>query len=290
MLRPKGILCRGVFATDLALWARRLRLVRRVGFDARGAYEAEASEYLMSDDPAMVTRVGEAEALAVRDSDYRLAVSRALVAHWRERFGYHGQDHVVIPCTLSAAAVGAVETAPFPQAGHAGVRLVFSGGIGGWQSMGLMQSLCDEVLGTQPDARVLFLSKPDSRIAELVARHPGRCDARWVEPYRVPAELAACDVGILVREDSTTNRVASPVKFAEYLAAGLRVLVSDHLGDISGLVRDHGLGWVYEPGRPLPHLTPSTMADRRQMQDFVLHHFTKPAFDREYAQALHALS
>lgn len=289
-LRPSGVICRGVFATDLALWARRLRLVRRVCFDARGAYESEASEYLMRDDAAMVTRIARAEAAAVHDSDFRLAVSHALVRHWQERFGYRGENQVVIPCTLSAAAVHALKTTTAPDGCHSGVRLVFSGGIGGWQSMELMRSLCDDLLGAQPDARILFLSKPDPRIEELARRYPQRCESRWVEPHRVPAELASCDVGILVREDSVTNRVASPVKFAEYLAAGLRVLVSDHLGDISGLVREHGLGWVHEPGCPLPPLTPTTAADYHRMQDFAVHHFLKQAFDSEYAKVLRVLS
>lgn len=289
-LRPTGVLCRGVFATDLALWAGRLRLVRHVCFDARGAQESEASEYLMGDDGAMVRRIAQAEAAAVHDSDFRLAVSNALVTHWQQRFGYSGQDHVVIPCTLSAAAVKSLQTVPAPEGCRGGVRLVFSGGIGGWQSMELMQTLCDDLLGSQPDARVLFLSKPNARIEELIKRFPDRCESRWVEPHRVPAELASCDVGILVREDSLTNRVASPVKFAEYLAAGLRVLVSDHLGDISGLVRDHALGWVYEPGCLLPRLTESTVADRRRAQEFALQHFTKPIFRSEYSKVLQALS
>jgi glycosyltransferase involved in cell wall biosynthesis len=42
------------------------------------------------------------------------------------------------------------------------------------------------------------------------------------------------------------NRVASPVKFAEYLHAGLPVVLTRGIGDASGWVREHGLGVVLE--------------------------------------------
>lgn len=56
--------------------------------------------------------------------------------------------------------------------------------------------------------------------------------------------LQCCDYGILVREQSETNRVASPTKFAEYLYAGLKVLVSKNLGDFSEFVLEHDCGYV----------------------------------------------
>ena len=38
------------------------------------------------------------------------------------------------------------------------------------------------------------------------------------------------------------NRVACPTKFAEYALSGLSVVVSEEIGDLSGLVRDLSLG------------------------------------------------
>jgi glycosyltransferase involved in cell wall biosynthesis len=54
------------------------------------------------------------------------------------------------------------------------------------------------------------------------------------------------DVALLLREFSVVNRVASPVKFAEYLAAGLPVIITDGVGDCSTLVRRSRLGLVLE--------------------------------------------
>ncbi len=59
--------------------------------------------------------------------------------------------------------------------------------------------------------------------------------------------LAAADVGMLLRKDSFVNRVASPMKFPEYLASGVPVIASEHVGDVSGVVEQERIGCVYRP-------------------------------------------
>ena len=61
---------------------------------------------------------------------------------------------------------------------------------------------------------------------------------------RVPAYLAAGDGGLLLRERSLINEVASPVKFGEYLASGTPVIISDGIGDYSALTRRERVGLV----------------------------------------------
>ena len=59
-------------------------LVKRVCFDGRGAYAAEWEEYRIIDDDALIAQFRPLESEAVNKSDFRIAVSHALVAHWRE--------------------------------------------------------------------------------------------------------------------------------------------------------------------------------------------------------------
>ena len=54
----------------------------------------------------------------------------------------------------------------------------------------------------------------------------------------------AADYGLLIRENSFTNQVASPVKFAEYLCCGLPVIISERLGDYSEFVEKNGCGYI----------------------------------------------
>lgn len=291
LLRPAGIIARGPFATWMALRMRDRSLTRRVCFDGRGAYAAEWEEYRIIDDNALIAQLRPLEEEAVNASDFRIAVSEALVAHWRERYGYTGDAHAVIPCTLGSAHVRRAAGDGERQAlgyGPQDVVLAYAGSTAGWQSFALLERALSGILDRQPEARMLFLSRADPHIDGLAARYPGRVRALWVEAERVPAVLEACDVGILVREPSLTNRVASPTKFAEYLQAGLPVLISARLGDFSAQVEREHLGQVVTDG-PVRVTRPSS-EERRRLQHHARTHFTKPAFDPAYRALLHEMT
>ena len=70
--------------------------------------------------------------------------------------------------------------------------------------------------------------------------------------------LLAGDVGLLLRRPSPINSVASPMKFAEYLACGAPVLASAGIGDVNGMISTYGVGRVLaapeEAGRALGNL------------------------------------
>lgn len=89
---------------------------------------------------------------------------------------------------------------------------------------------------------------PHAELAERMAEAEAIPAARrWIGyvPYdRLPGFLAAADMGLLLREDIPLNRVASPTKFAEYVMAGLPVLISGQVGDFSGFIRESGAGIV----------------------------------------------
>lgn len=286
--KPSGIMVRGALGTWMALRTREKGLVKKVCFDARGAYAAEWEEYRIIDDEALIAQFRPVEKEAVEQSDFRLAVSHALVDHWRERYGYAGNDHVVIPCTLGKDHLTEAQRPATKRAGE-DVVLVYSGSTAGWQSFELLETLLRAALTAQPKVKVLFLSRPDTRIDALGQAFPGRVDRKWVTPGEVAAILVECDHGVLVREDSITNRVASPTKFAEYLRAGLKVVAPEHLGDVSAQVEREQLGCVWHPGQPLAAFHRVSPEDRLRLEQLALTTLTKSAFDREYRQVLEHL-
>jgi glycosyltransferase involved in cell wall biosynthesis len=54
------------------------------------------------------------------------------------------------------------------------------------------------------------------------------------------------DIGLLLREVSIINKVASPTKFPEYLASGVPVVVSRDVGNTTEVVEKTGLGVVVD--------------------------------------------
>lgn len=289
-LRPTGLIARGALATWMGLRARDKGLVKRVSFDARGAYAAEWEEYRIIDDDALIAQFREVEREVVARSDLRLAVSEALVEHWRERYAYAGDAHLVIPCTLGSAhlALPIDVEAKREALGFApeDVVLAYSGSTAGWQSFALLDGLLRPVLNDQPRTKVLFLCPPDPAIERLARDHSGRVLTTWVPPDDVPAVLQACDVALLLREDTITNRVASPTKFAEYLACGLPVVISAHIGDFSGTVQREGLGLVHAEGAMVPVLERPTEQVRKRQRAFALAHYAKTAHDAGYRKLL----
>ena len=293
-LRPSGIIARGVFATWMAQRMRDRGSVKKVCFDGRGAYAAEWEEYRLIDDDALIAQFRPLEKEAVNGSDFRISVTKALVQHWRERYGYQGEDHIVVPCTLGTdhgSVGGHLERidrngSPFSETD---VVLVYSGSTAGWQSFGLLEELLSGMLDEQPNVKVLFLSKSDENNAKLVERYPGRVSVQWLDPDQVAATLGSCELGIMVREHTVTNQVASPTKFGEYLAAGLPVIISEHLGDFSALVDRDDLGLVHRNGAHMAGLQRTTDQKRTRLQQYAEAHFTKKAFNSSYLQLLGAL-
>jgi glycosyltransferase involved in cell wall biosynthesis len=96
-------------------------------------------------------------------------------------------------------------------------------------------------------------------VERLLAQFPNQVRQFWLEPREVPAAMAAGDYGLLLREPTITNRVAAPVKFAEYLACGLPVICSDCIGDCAEFLKTHKAGFVVS-GNANEHLVLSSVS------------------------------
>ncbi|MEO7080337.1 MAG: hypothetical protein ABIY71_02380, partial [Flavobacteriales bacterium] len=206
---------------------------------------------------------------------------------------YTGKEQVVIPCTLGRAHLQepvAVE-ARREALGFSpeDVVLVYSGSTAGWQSFEMLEKLLRSVLDAQVHTKVLFLSPPHADIDVFKKAYLGRVLTAWVPPAEVPQALQACDIALLLREDTLTNRVASPTKFAEYLACGLPVIISEGIGDFSALVQKECLGVVHADGAALPVLERPSTEERTHCRAYALAHFTKAAHDAGYRKVLEAM-
>lgn len=88
------------------------------------------------------------------------------------------------------------------------------------------------------------MSKEHKVITNLQNKYPNQVKRFWLSVSEVFDYLSVADYGILFREQTVTNKVASPEKFAEYLSAGLKVLISEKLGDFSEFVEKNNCGII----------------------------------------------
>lgn len=293
-LKPRLVMARGVFASALALDVKQTNSKKfGVVFDARGAYHAEFSEYRVVDDDELIDSVKQLEERALRETDRQLAVSNALVNYWKEAYGIDDTDTAeVIPCTLSQSDIATLPDNSQRQElrqqygiSPEDVLLVYSGSAAGWQSFDALFNWLAGILSQQQHVKLLLMTPIDSLKNTVLAEYADRVIIRWVAPQKVKQYLSMGDYGLLLREESVTNRVASPTKFAEYLAAGLKILISPHIGDFSEFVEKHECGQVVSETRS-PQLSKVTEQERSKCFELSREYFTKDRLRDAYFRLL----
>ncbi len=248
-LSHKKIWARGPFACSMALSLKRIGMFKEVVFDARGAYQAELTEYNVVENESIKRSIGSIEENALKKSTAQLAVSLKLREWWKSKYNFVPSKSEVIPCTLSENF-----QAPFPPEerikqlrsklgfSEKDIVLVYSGSSAGWQSFKLVDGFLHPLLASNPDIKILFLSNEVPVNASVFMNFPDRVVTKWVTPHEVRDILLTADHGLLIREKSVTNEVASPVKFAEYLSCGLEVIISEGIGDFTEFVQQNNCG------------------------------------------------
>ncbi len=287
----RSIVARNVLGCNIANSLKKI-LTLKVCFDGRGAIAAEWNEYNVVPFPAWKEAIHQWEKQSVLQSDFHIAVSSELVNYWQQRYQYNSNQHVIIPCTLNsgfkAHALTAQEINTTRQQigfGDDDIVLVYSGSTAGWQSFDLLKTFLSRVLMAEARVKVLFLSEQDKNVDALKALFPGRILQRFVSHKEVTSILTACDYGILIREKSVTNQVASPTKFAEYLSAGLPVIISEGIGDYSAFVKTHSCGVVLS-SEVSPPLAPNTLDERNRYVRLVTDHYSKQAQTNNYLKLM----
>lgn len=289
--KDKTIMARGPFATSLALKLKKAGKTQKVIFDGRGAYKAELNEYDVVQNETIKKEISTIEKDVVLNSDFRLAISNALVNYWKKDFNYSLDKHIVVPCTLSVDF-----NSEFPSIekiksirkeigfSDSDVVIVYSGSSAGWQSFSLVEKMLTTVFEKNVNAKLLWLTNHLNENSDFVKQFKNRIKTAWVKPEEVKNYLLAGDYGLLYRENSVTNQVASPVKFAEYLTCGLSVIISENLGDYSEFVNRNNCGKVGDVNS-LENISYET---KLQNHKLARHHLTKENYKNEYLKLLQA--
>ncbi|HOM90272.1 MAG TPA: glycosyltransferase [Bacteroidia bacterium] len=293
-LNQRSVIARNVLAARIALRLRSF-LKLKVCFDGRGAIAAEWNEYQVVPLQEWKNSIHTWEKSVVLNADFRIAVSEELVKYWNERYGYSENKHVVIPCTLNTSfrpeilKQEEIENARKKMKFNADdIILVYSGSTAGWQSFDLLQGFLQKIINNNKNIKVLFLSEKDKNVDQLKTEFPDKIFQTFVKHSEVSGILKSCDIGILIREKSVTNQVASPTKFAEYLSAGLPVIISEGIGDYTSFVKQNDCGWVLDES-PL-QMNRLNISERNRLLQLVNDHFTKKSHNASYTNLIQLMT
>jgi hypothetical protein len=250
--------CRGPETTLHAVRVAEGLADARVLFDARGASGPEAVVRLELRNRD-VTSSASAEALergerldrrAADRADAVSAVSEPLLHNLLgERAA--GKRAGVIPCCVDRPGFSPDARSAIRKRLGLGdeLLLVHTSTEARWEAFDQVVTLFRAVRARRT-ARLLFLTTLGAEVvtSALALTDPLRDDivVLSAEPKEVGDYLSAADVGVLLRRPHATHRMASPIKFAEYLGAGLALVISSGIGVTQSVVEREGLGVVVD--------------------------------------------
>ena len=253
------VVARNVFAFNLLLGKK--NQIKCLIYDGRGAVFAEHQEYNVYRGTGIEKYIYNLEYNAIHQSDYRIAVSNKLVEYWVEKYDYLAGKETIMPCTISNDFNKIKNDQKLNiLRNKLGIKkddivLIYSGSIAGWQSFSSLGEIVKKALSQGGNIKMIFLSPENSTINKLKFEYPDHVFQLLVSHKEVVDYLDISDFGLLIRDNTITNKVSSPVKCAEYLSRGLKVLISSGIGDYSKEIMLNNLGYVIDNKNKLPILS-----------------------------------
>jgi len=218
---------------------------------------APREEYLYSTEGRPTERVlrmiEQMEAASILESDGSVYVSQAMQSYYAKRLGSPGKNFAIVPCATWMRDLPYELRVRRRHEMDIDDKFVFVY-AGSYRRYQRLDRICDLFAEAMQAIRHAYLLVLTNHVQEFRQALQGR----GLDPSRytivslrhddVAQWLIAGDCGLLLRDDSMLNRVSSPTKFAEYLAAGVPVILEGTIGDYNSFVREKSVGVVIERG------------------------------------------
>jgi len=184
------------------------------------------------------------ERVAFSVIDGAVFVSRAMYAHYKNKYGVHCKNYFVLPCFSDLTAQLEVE--------RVDDSYVYVGGGAPWQRVDLVIKAFKEILKKTPESRLWLVSNDRDGMNEVMYEgfgntHPSQIKIMSIsERSDMEVFLSSIRYGFLFRDQSVVNKVSSPIKLGEYMSCGVVPIMSDGVGDYSEYIRNQGAGFVVD--------------------------------------------
>lgn len=128
--------------------------------------------------------------------------------------------------------------------------IAYVGSFGGWYLTDEMFAFLSALREVDPSVFVMILTQRDKEAAveRLMSCGFDMTDlvVESVSPDELPQYLSAADAGLSFIRRCYSKQASSPTKNAEYLAAGLPLIVNPGVGDVDAFVAEHNVGVVVD--------------------------------------------
>jgi glycosyltransferase involved in cell wall biosynthesis len=233
--RPDIVHVRSYVPALMAMWARR-RTRAKLVFDIRGFWADERVEggiwptgHVLYTQLYRLTK--RCELWFFRNADIVVTLTAASVAQIQAWAGRPDLEVLVIPTCVD------LDRFTLNEPRVDGPHLTWCGSIGTWYRFDLVPPLAEQ-LGFPLDV----ITRQTELASAALAGAPANIGP--LPPDQVPSALHVGDVGLSLCVRSFSKTASAPTRFAEYLAAGMPVIVNPGIGDLEEIVEQHGVGVV----------------------------------------------
>jgi len=226
-------------------------------FDARAA-SAEESKYVAEKNGTfnisrlnLYNRIKALEFSTIQQSWKTFAVSNNLINYYISNYQFDISKFILYPCfsdqrkfyfngDVREATRAIISVRPDQK------LLLYAGGFNSeWHITDKMMNYFKSLISLSDDFKLLIITKDIDSAKLFVNNYNISSEAISiisVSNSQVNLYLNAADFGMLFRDITVMNIVASPSKFSEYQLAGLPVLITASVGDFSEYVSFHKTG------------------------------------------------
>jgi glycosyltransferase involved in cell wall biosynthesis len=181
-----------------------------------------------------------------------LTASNKLIELLRERHGMFNTKAASVPCGVDVTRFSHAASNRNSQRKQLKLedRIVFCylGGLQKWQNIDETIVLFKRIHSLDNRAYLLLITNGDTSECQKKLKDIGNYGENYafmsLLSDQIPTYLPMADFGFLLRADSPVNRVASPTKLGEYLAAGMPVITTPFAGDATQIVEERGCGFI----------------------------------------------
>lgn len=128
--------------------------------------------------------------------------------------------------------------------------IAYVGSFGGWYLSDEMFEFFAAAREVDPSVFILILTQRQTEAAveklKVIGFEDGDFFVGSVSPGEIPDYLNAADAAISFIKRCYSKQASSPTKNAEYLAAGLPMIVNPGIGDVDSLIGEDGVGVLVE--------------------------------------------
>lgn len=133
---------------------------------------------------------------------------------------------------------------------HKEIKFVYVGSMSSWQQFDRTLKIFKYISDNIPATLTVYTNEIDKAKEQIRFHSINVVEITQLKQDEIHSRLISFDFGFLIRENQFINRVASPVKFLEYVASGVMPFITPFVGDYSNATKNYKLGYVLEGEYP----------------------------------------